>query len=207
VLDGSQEDGRHHGVIADYRQTVAVGQVGDFAKLRHIILGITDALEVEAAGVFVDELFDLLGMVGVEEADFDVELFEGLTKEGPGAAIEVGGGDEILAGMGDGQDRSGDSSLSAGKGQAGRSAVQSSQAFFQHIVGGVHQAGVDIAELLQGEEVRGVVGVFEYVAGGGVDGHGPGGSGRVGLLPGVQGQGCQTVILLRAAHGLILSCV
>ena len=52
---------------------------------------------------------------------------------------------------------------------------------------GIHDAGVDVAELLQSEQRGGVVGVLEGERGGLVDRHGAGAAGRVRRMPGVQG--------------------
>ena len=92
----------------------------------------------------------------------------------------------------DGQQRGGDGRLAAGEGQARRAAVERRQTLLEHVVGRVHQPRVDVAELLQREQIRRVVGVVEDVARGGVDRHGARGGGRVGLLPGVQGQRAQS---------------
>ena len=55
--------------------------------------------------------------------------------------------------------------------------------------GRVHDPRVDVAELSQAEEVRGVLRVVEHVGGGRIDRHGAGVGGRVGYLSGVDGQG------------------
>ena len=55
---------------------------------------------------------------------------------------------------------------------AGDSAFEGGNALLEDVGGGVHDAGVDVAELLQAEEPAGVVGVVEDVGGGLVDGHG-----------------------------------
>ena len=74
----------------------------------------------------------------------------------------------------------------AGEGQARRAAIEGRQPLFQDVGRGVHQAGVDVAELAQAEQVRRVLGVVKHVAGRGVDRHGPGGGGGIGRLAGVQ---------------------
>ena len=58
-------------------------------------------------------------------------------------------------------------------------------------VGGVHQAGVDVAELPQAEQICRVLGVVEHVAGGRVDRHGASRRGGIGHLTGVQRQGAK----------------
>src|SRR5690606_15873093 len=65
----------------------------------------------------------------------------------------------------------------------------------KHVGRRVHDAGVDVAELLEREQVGGVVRVAEDVGRGLVDGHRPGTRRRVGLLPRVHGQGFKAVAL------------
>ena len=59
--------------------------------------------------------------------------------------------------------------------------------------GGVHDAGVDVAEALQVEQSGGVVGVLEDVRRGLVDRHGAGAGFGIGPLSGVQGAGAESV--------------
>ena len=49
-------------------------------------------------------------------------------------------------------------------------AFQCRHSFFQYVVRGVHQAGVDIAQFLQGEQSSGVSGVIEGEGTGAIDG-------------------------------------
>ena len=51
----------------------------------------------------------------------------------------------------------------AGEGQRRRSAVELCQAFFQHVVGRIHQPGVNIARFPQCEQIGAVFGVFEVI--------------------------------------------
>ena len=69
--------------------------------------------------------------------------------------------------------------------QRADAALQRREPLLDHVGGRVHDPGVDVAELLQGEEVRGVVGVVEDVRRGLVDRQRPGSGGGVRLLAGV----------------------
>ena len=75
----------------------------------------------------------------------------------------------------------------------GRAAVERRQPLFENVVGGVHQAAVDVAELPQAEQIRRVLGVVEHVARGCVDRHGASRRCRVGHLTGVQCQSAKAV--------------
>src|SRR5690606_33842988 len=73
-----------------------------------------------------------------------------------------------------------------GEGEAGGAAFEGRDAFFEHVGGGVHQAGVDVAEFLEGEAIGRVFGAFEDVGGGSVQRHAAGEGGGVGLGAAVQ---------------------
>ena len=64
--------------------------------------------------------------------------------------------------------------------------LERGDALLEHVVGRVHDPGVDVPELLEPEQPCGVVGVVEDVARGGVDRDGPGVGRGVGLLAGVE---------------------
>ncbi len=68
-------------------------------------------------------------------------------------------------------------------------ALERGDALLEHVRGRVHDPGVDVAELLQPEQARGVLGVVEHVGRGGVDRDGAGVGRRVGDLAGVEGLG------------------
>jgi RNA-splicing ligase RtcB len=102
-----------------------------------------------------------------------------------GAAVERGGGDDLVAGAGQGEDGERLGGLAGGRGERGRAAFERGDALLEDVGGGVHDAGVDVAELLEAEEAAGVVGIVEDVGGGLVDGHGARVGGGVGDLAGV----------------------
>ena len=70
--------------------------------------------------------------------------------------------------------------------------LERGHALFQHRRRRVHDPRVDVAELLQGEQRRGVVGVVEGERGRLINGHGAGVRRRVRLIAGVQGAGVES---------------
>ena len=68
-------------------------------------------------------------------------------------------------------------------------ALERGDALLEDVGRRVHDPGVDVPELLEPEQPRGVRGVVEDVARGGVDRDGAGVRRRVGLLAGVEGPG------------------
>ena len=78
-------------------------------------------------------------MVRIKETRLDAQFFESLREECPCSAIEAGGGDEVLAGVGEGEDRRRDGSLAAREGESADSRVERGQTLLEHIVGGIHR--------------------------------------------------------------------
>ncbi len=112
-----------------------------------------------------------------------------------GAAVERGGGDDLVSGAGQGEDGQGFGGLAGGGGQRRRASFEGGDPLLEDVGGRVHDAGVDVAEFLQAEEAGGVVGVLEDVRGGLVDGDGAGSGGGVRFLTGVHGKGCEMLLL------------
>ena len=201
VLERPEQRRSQHRVIHDHRQAVLVGGVGDGAEIGHIVLGIPDRFQVHQAGVLIHQLVDLLGMIGIEEPHLDAQLLQGLGEERPGASVQAGGGNEVLPGVRDGEDRGDDGRLARGEGQPADAAIERGEPLLQHVVGGVHQARVDVAELAQPEKIRRRIGVFENVARCRVNRDRPRRRGGVGLLAGVQSQRAESWFLLCVCHG------
>jgi hypothetical protein len=110
------------------------------------------------------------------------------------AAVQARGGDEVIAGAEQGQQRERLGRLAGGHAQRGHAALERGQPLLEGVRGGVHDARVDVAELLEREERGGVVGVAELVAGGLIDGHRARAGGGIGLIARVQGQGLGAVL-------------
>ncbi len=70
----------------------------------------------------------------------------------------------MVAGFGDVQDGRRDGGLSGGMGERTRAAFESREALLEDVRRRVHDAGVDITELLQAEEIRGMFRIAELVA-------------------------------------------
>jgi hypothetical protein len=82
--------------------------------------------------------------------------------------------------------------LPAAGGHGRHPALQLGDPPLEDVGGGVHDAGVDVPELLEPEQAGRVVGPVEHVGRGGVDGHRPRVRGGIGaLLPGLHGARAQ----------------
>jgi hypothetical protein len=115
------------------------------------------------------------------------------------AAAEVGGGDEFVTCAQNIRDGEVDCRRAAGERQRRRAAFELRQALLEDVVGRVHQACVDVAELSQGEEVGAVLGVSEAERRGPIYGDGAGLRGGFGNLSCMEGKGFDVVLFV--AHG------
>ncbi len=205
VLERPEQRRRQYRVVHDHRQAVLVRLVGDGPEIRHVVLRIPDRFQVHQPGILIHQLADLLRMIGIEEPHLDAQLFQSLRKERPGASIQAGGGNEVLPGVRDGEDRGGDSRLPRSERQPADAAIERGQPLLEHVVGRVHQPRVDVAELAQPEKIRRRVGVFENVAGCRVDRDRPCRRGGVGLLAGMQSKRAESAFPLCVCHDLVFS--
>ena len=174
--------------------------VRDRPEIRHVVLGIAQALEVDAARILVDQLVNLFGLVRIEEADLDPQLLERLGEKGPGPAVEARRRDEILTGVADREERARDRRLPRGEAECGRAAVHRGEPLLEHVVRRISQPTVDVAELREPEEVRGMLRVVEHIRRRRVDRDGARLGDGIGLLAGVDGHRSEAGVRRFVAH-------
>ena len=161
VFDGAAEVGRRHGVVDDQRDAGFVGDFRHGLDIEHVHARIGDGFAVDGAGFRGDRLAEIFGIVGLDELDVDSEAAEADIHLGVSAAVKGAGGDQLVARAeqaGDGEELR---SLSAGGGEPGHAAFEGGHALLEDIRRGIHDTAVNIAELLQREQVRGVLRVLE----------------------------------------------
>ena len=110
--------------------------------------------------------------------------------------------DEIVAGVADvlhGEQRG---RLARGERERGDAAFERGDALLEHRLGRVHDAGVDVAELLEREQVGRVLGRIELIGGGLIDRHRDRGGGRIGAIAGMQNDGFRILALGRHVFSL-----
>ena len=174
----------------------------DGLDVEHVVLGVRDRLAEEQLRVRLHRGPPGLRVVGVlDERRRDAQLRQRVVQQVVGAAVQARARHDVVAGLGDVEERERLRRLAAGHQQGGDAALEGSDAVLDHGLGRVHDAGVDVAELLEPEQVRGVRGVVERVRRGLVDRQGAGVGRAVRRLAGVD--------LLRlegpgVAHGISL---
>src|SRR6185437_2077793 len=83
----------------------------------------------------------------------------------------------------------------------GHSAFQRRDSLFQDVGGGIHDAGVDIAELLQPKQRSRVVGILKHERSRLIDGHGAGSRRGIDILASVNGESGGSM-LIRFRHSI-----
>lgn len=139
-------------------------RLGNGLNVGDIIPRVADALNVHSLGLVVDGSANVLGLVAVDELGLDAQAGEEDLELVVGAAVEVGGGHDVVAGLGEGRDGDELGALARGRGQRGDTTLESGDALLEDVHGRVHDAAVDVAELLEAEEPRAVGRVIEGVA-------------------------------------------
>ena len=171
VLNGAEQVRRRHGIVDDQRYTMPVRDRGDGRDVGDVALGIAEGLDEHRLGLRVDQRLEGLRPAIVGEARLDAVLRQRVREQVVGAAIQCAGRDDVVAGLGDRQDRVGHGGLAGRQRQGGNAAFEGRDALFQHVLGGIHDAAVDIARHLEVEQVRAVLRAVEGEGHGLVDRH------------------------------------
>ena len=207
---GRREVRRREGVVDEQRDADLAAGRGQRVEVRHVEPRVADGLDEPRRGGVVAR-GDESGDVGrLDEAHRDAEPPERVQEDVPGAAVERRRGDDAVAGAGDVEQAEHLGGVARGDGERRAAAVQTGDALLEHVVGGIHDARVDVAERAQAEEVGGVVGVLEVVGDRLVDRDGARAGGGIRSGAAVDGDGVETRGG-RVAHGdqasLLCSCL
>ena len=200
VFERPEQVRRGEGVVDDHRQPVAVSDRRNRLEVGQVGIGVAESLEVDEPGAIGDRRLQG-GVVGdVDERGGDPVARQRVAQQVVGAAVDGAGGDDVVAGLGDVAQRVFDGGRARGDGERRGAAFERGDALFEHLLRRVGQPPVDVARIGEREPGRGLVKVAEHVAGRGVDRHGAGVGGGVGLfLAGVQLQGFEVVLC--GGHG------
>ena len=170
---------RRGGIVEDERHAEPAPQRRDLGDREDFQLRVRQRLAEPGAGAVVGGPGEVLRVVMADEADLDPELLQRLGQEGHRAAIEIGRGDDVVAGPGDVGERDEGRRLPRGERQRRGAAFERGEPFLEDVLGRVLDAGIDLSDLLQGEEAGSVGGVLELERGVLVDRHRHRAGGRV----------------------------
>ena len=180
-------------IVDDQRNAVVVGDRGNGFEVRHVETGIADRLHIKRLGIFIDGAAETFRIVPVDELDTDAEPRQRHLELIVGAAIKVAGGNDVVAGLGNGLDGEELRGLAGGDGEGGHTTFERGDPFFEDVRSGIHDPRINVAKLLQSEEAGAVIRILEGVGGGLINRHGAGVGAGGRFLAGVNLQGFETV--------------
>ena len=157
-LEGPAVDRGREGVVDDQGHAVGVSDAGETLNVEHAHTRVGQRLAEDQLGVGPESGLDLLvGGVLVDEGYLDPHLGEGDAEEVVGAAVDLGGGDHVGAGLADveaGEEVGG----LPGRGQhRGHAALEGGDARGDAVVGRVLEPRVEVAGLFEVEETAHLV--------------------------------------------------
>src|SRR5699024_9909926 len=168
-LDGAAVDRSGEGVVHDQGHPVGVGGPGKLFDVQHGEGGVGDGLAKDGLGVGPERGVQLLlGGGGGDEGDVDAHLGHGDRDQVEGAAVDGGGGDDVVPALADVEQGQAVGGLPAGGQHGGGATVQGGDLAGHGVAGGVLQAGVEVAVGLQVEQLAHVL-AGVVLEGGGLD--------------------------------------
>jgi|GEM_PF-5178849 len=185
MLDGPPQGRGRHGVVDDQRDARILRHRRNRLDIRDDAARIGQRFAPDGAGIGVDGVLDRVGIVHVDELHFPAEPLDRLSELIDRAAIELVGGDDVLARSHQREQRHDLRRVARCGGNCAHAALQRGDAFLQNGGGGVRQAGIDVADFLKAEQPGRMGRVVEDEAGRLVDrrlacaGGGVGGRARV----------------------------
>ncbi len=179
---------------------------GHVRDVEHVEAGVAEGFGEQHLGIRPDRGAPGVEVARIDEGGLDAEALQRVGQQVVRAAVQRARRHDVRAGAGDGGQAEVHGGLAAGDGDAGHAAFQRGDAFFQHRVGRVRNARIDVAGALHVEQRGGVVGILENEGRGQVDRRGARAGGRVGRRAGVQRQGVEAGIMGTAHDRICLRC-
>ena len=177
----------------------------DLRDIQHFEPGIADGLADHEPRVRLDRRAEFVERARLDEGGGDAEARQRVRQQIDGAAIERGGGDDVIAGIEDGCDRQMQRGHAARRADRADAGFQRGEPLLEHGGRRIGNARVDVAGAFQVEQRRGVVGILEHVGRGLVDRNRAGAGGGIRALAGVQAQGFESRRLGCGHAGLVKS--
>ena len=174
VLDGADQVGGAEGIVDDQGQPVPVGDGGDGVDIGDVAVRVSKGLQIDGPRVVLDGVFHLCQVVGIHEGCRDAVMGEGVLHKVVTAAVNGLLGDDVAAVGSQGKDGVGDGGGPGSHGQRSHAAFQCGQALFQHLLGGIGQAAVNVSGVGKAEAGGRMGGIFKYVGSGLINGNRPG---------------------------------
>mmetsp|Transcript_32564 Transcript_32564/g.53141 ORF Transcript_32564/g.53141 Transcript_32564/m.53141 type:complete len:516 (-) Transcript_32564:204-1751(-) len=161
------------GVVHDQGDPVPLAHRLDLGEVGHAEPRVADGLHVDRLRVGVHHLLELLRAVVLGQPAVDAQPGHGDLPLVVGAPVQVGRRDDVVARLRDGHHRQELRRVPGGGGHGHGAALQGRDAVLEDVRGRIVQPAVDVAELLQGEQVLAMSVIVECVRRGWVDGNSP----------------------------------
>ena len=189
VIDRADQIGRRQRVVDDQRHAGLAGDGGDRLDIGDAAGGIGDQFDEDRLGARRHRALEACDIIGIGPRHVPAKALEGMGELVDRAAIEFSRGDEFVAGHQQLLQHHDLRGVTGGDRERRGAAFQRRDALFQHRVGRIADAGIDVAERLQAEQRGGMVGVVEHEGRGLIDRRRPRAGGRIGLRTGMHGEG------------------
>ena len=201
-LDRAVEVRRGDGRVDDERDAVGVRDIREALEVGDLARRVRDRLDEERLGLLGDRRGVVGGIGGAHERGLDAEAAQRDVQLRDGAAVEVRRGHDVVAGAGEAREGDVLRAQARGGGDGAESALEARDALLEARHGGVREARVDVAVLLQGEPGGGIRGVVEDERGRLVDRERAGARDLVGDVARMDGAGLEAEFAV--CHGFTL---
>ena len=187
VFDGAHQIRRSQGIVHHQRQPVAVRQLCQRGQVGHIAVRVAQGLHIDGTGFRAYGCFHLIQAADIHKICRDTIGRQRMSQQVIAAAIDGALGNNMTAVLRQRLQGIAHCCRTRCQSQRRHAAFQSRHSLFQHILGRIRQAAVDIAHIAQGKPVCRMLAIAEYIRSGGIHRHGACPRGRVGtLLPCMQ---------------------
>ncbi len=170
-LDRLHQHRRGHGVVHYHGHPVGVRHRRDDFEVGDVAGRVTDGLAEDCRGPVVDQGLQGGRTVIPGKPDLDTQAGEGMREERVGAAVEQWYRDDVVAGLGDRQDRVVDGGLPRAEREGRKAPFQRRDTLLEHVVRRVHDPRVDVPRHHQVEEIGAMLGIVELIGDGLVNGY------------------------------------
>eukprot|EP00977_Amphora_coffeiformis_P005801 scaffold1221_cov207-Amphora_coffeaeformis.AAC.60 len=164
------------GGIHNEGQSQGVGLVGNFFQIKNGQTGIGDGFTKKGPGLVVGRPRKVAWIFAVDKVDGDPHGGQNVVKHGVRATVQLVGRYDIVPLLGQIENgiKNGIGARGRGQTRQGMSPLEECVPRFQHVRGGIHEARINVAQFLEGEEIGGVLGIAKDKGRGTVEGDAPG---------------------------------
>ena len=153
-LNGTAVDGRRKGIIDDQRDFMRVSDLREHLDIDNVERGIGDGLDEYRLGIGLEAGCKLVsGDRRADKIEVDSQITQGLIEQIEGAAVDRGGRDDMVAGLGDIGDTDQGRRLTGSGQHRADAALKRGDLLRDGIEGGIRQTGIEKAVGFEIEEL------------------------------------------------------